>query len=385
MKTSASALFDYLSVLDDPREGPALRHKLADILTLAVCAAVAGANTWTEVETFGRAKEDWLRQYLDLPHGIPSHDTFGRVFAALDAEAFARCFRDWMHDVADRSQGEIVSIDGKTLRRSYDRASGKAALHLVSAWAQRNRLVLGQLAVEPTSNEITAIPRLLELLAVRGCIVTIDAIACQQDIVECVLEQEADYVIALKANQGSLFQETVAYFDEALEREVVHQFRRGGFSRFQTSEQGHGRTEERHYYMGEIDQDADFALRRLLWAGLRSGGLVVSTRTVGGKTTQQRRYYISSLSADARQLANAVRGHWEIENKVHWVLDVVFAEDQSRVRNGAGAANFAALRQIALNLLRQEQTRNLSLNRKRLKAGWDNAYLAKVMQIQEPT
>ena len=362
------ALMDHFNTLSDPRSGNAVRHNFYDILIIALCAAICGADSWRDVETFGVAKESWLRRFLALPHGIPSHDTFTRIFAAVNTDAVATAFISWTSAVANKTDGEVIAIDGKTLRHSYDRQSDQAALQMVSAWASHNRLVLGQVAVETTSNEITAIPKLLHLLDVSGCIVTIDAIGCQQDIAKQIVDQGADYVLAVKANQGSLWHEAHLCF-AILDQEMMY---------FETEETGHGRYERRRYWMTDR---LPVPLRQIQWTGLRSIGMVEATRTVGTKTSVERRYYISSLPADAKRLAQAVRGHWGIENQVHWILDMVFDEDQSRMRERQSTTNFAMLRRLALNILRQDQTPKLSLRRKRLKAGWDNTYLESLLNF----
>ena len=361
-------LLEQFGMLHDPRSGNALRHNFFDILVITLCAAVCGADAWTDVETFGHAKCDWLRRLLTLPHGIPSHDTFRRVFAALKPDTLATCFTAWTEAVATKTAGDVVAVDGKTLRRSFDRRSDKAALQMVSAWADRNRLILGQLAVEESSKEIIAIPKLLDLLDLHGCIVTIDAIGCQQDLASQIIEQEADYVLAVKANQGSLWREAQARFAQT----------GAEMSFFETTEQHHGRTETRRYWMSER---LPVPWRQVAWRGLRSMGMVEATRTSNGKTTVERRYYISSLPANAEQLATAVRGHWGIENQVHWVLDMVFDEDHSRMRERNSATNFAMIRRMALNMLRQDQTDKLSLRRKRLRAGWDHDYLRHLLNF----
>ena len=328
---------DHFNTLTDPRSGNALRHNFFDILAIALCAAMCGANSWNDVEDFGEAKHDWLRTFLMLPHGIPSHDTFNRVFSPLNPDEIGACFVAWTQAVATRTEGEVVAIDGKTVRRSYDRRSDTAALQLVRAWASRNRLVLGQVAVDDESNEITAIPRLLSLLELSGCIVTIDAIGCQQDIASQIVTQEADYVLTVKANQGSLWNEARTCFATPSEH----------MSFLQMEETGHGRHEIRRYWMTDT---LPVPLRQIQWKGLRSLGMVEATRTVNGKTSVERRYYISSLPADVHRLAEAIRGHWGIENRVHWVLDMVFDEDRSRMRERQSATNFAMLRRLALNM-----------------------------------
>ncbi len=360
----------HFSSLDDPRREHGKLHQLEDILVLAICAVICGADSFVAIEAFGHAKHDFLRRFLALPNGIPSHDTIRAVLTRLDPRHFEQCFLDWVNAVFERTMGKVVALDGKTLRRSYNRRSKKAALQMVSAWATSNRLVLGQVAVDAHSNEISAIPQLLELLDVSGCIVTIDAIGCQQDIAKQIIEQGGDYVLAVKANQGSLWQEVHQCFAEP---------DADGISFYETEEQGHGREETRWYWMTET---LPWPLRRIQWKGLRSMGVVESSRTVGTKTTVERRYYISSLPADAARLAEAVRGHWHIENQLHWVLDVAFREDESRIRTGHADVNMAVVRRIALNLLKQDTSVKLGIANKRLKAGWDEHYLLKILLQQ---
>ncbi len=360
----------HFSSLDDPRREHGKLHQLEDILVLAICAVICGADSFVAIEAFGHAKHDFLRRFLALPNGIPSHDTIRAVLTRLDPRHFEQCFLDWVNAVFERTMGKVVAIDGKTLRRSYNRRSKKAALQMVSAWATSNRLVLGQVAVDAHSNEISAIPQLLDLLDVSGCIVTIDAIGCQQDIAKQIIEQGGDYVLAVKANQGSLWQEVHQCFAEP---------DADGISFYETEEQGHGREETRWYWMTET---LPWPLRRIQWKGLRSMGVVESSRTVGTKTTVERRYYISSLPADAARLAEAVRGHWHIENQLHWGLDVAFREDESRIRTGHADVNMAVVRRIALNLLKHDTSVKLGIANKRLKAGWDEHYLLKILLQQ---
>ncbi|MDP9313647.1 MAG: ISAs1 family transposase [Chloroflexota bacterium] len=363
-------IMEHFSAVEDPRRDHGKRHLLEDILVLTICAVICGADGFVAVEAFGHAKHDWLRRFLALPNGIPSHDTIRAVFSRLNPRQFEQCFLAWVNAVFVRTAGTVVAIDGKTLRRSYDRKSKQAALQMVSAWATANRLVLGQVAVDDHSNEITAIPKLLEVLDLHGCIVTIDAIGCQQDIAAQIIDQGGDYVLAVKANQGSLFTEVHQCFED-IEAE--------GMRFYETEEQGHGRAETRWYWMTET---LPWPLRRIQWKGLRSMGVVEASRTVGEKYTVERRYYISSLPADAQQLAEAVRGHWHIENQLHWVLDVAFREDESRIRTGHADANMAVVRRIALNLLKQDTSVKLGIANKRLKAGWDEAYLLKILLQQ---
>jgi predicted transposase YbfD/YdcC len=365
------SLAGHFKVLPDPRCPVNRRHTLGDIIVLSIAAVLCGADGWVEIEQFAHAKEAWFRQFLSLENGIPSHDTFGRVFALLDPKAFEACFRSWVASISDFIPGEVIAIDGKTLRRSHDRGSGLAALHLVSAWAAANRVVLGQVATEAKSNEITAIPRLLELLRIKDCIVTIDAMGCQTKIAEQILAQEGDYVLALKGNQGTLAEEVEEAFIDADAKAYA-----GMDSSFlETREHGHGRTETRRYRtLGDLSA----VPRSALWEGMNMIGMVESERTLDGNTTHETRFYIGSIGTDVTCFARAVRSHWGIENELHWCLDVAFREDDCRVREPAARENLAVLRHITLTRLKQDNTK-LGIKNKRKKAGWDEAYLAKLL------
>ena len=369
----SSPLFEHFRDLDDPRVNYLVEHRLLDIIGLTICAVICGADSWVDIELYGNAKEEWLRSFLDLPNGIPSHDTIARLFAALDPEQLQTCFLDWVRSVAQLSAGEIVAIDGKTLRHSYDTGSGKGAIHMVSAWASQNRLVLGQVKVDAKSNEITAIPELLKVLALHGCIVTIDAMGAQTAIAQQIIEQGGDYVLSLKGNQGNIHEDVAQLFDWTRKidfKDVPHEF-------YQTIDSGHGRIEiRRHWLLEDVDHliDAD------RWPGLQRVGLVEAERRVNGQPTSlEQRYYLLSLDGGVERFANAVRSHWGIENQVHWVLDVAFNEDASRIRKDHAPENLALIRHIALNLLRQDTSTKAGTKAKRLKAGWDNDYLLGIL------
>ena len=369
----------HFAVMKDPRKAKGKQHRLRDIMMLTICAVICGADSFTAIEAFGQAKQRWLGQFLDLEHGIPSHDTIGRVFAGIDPEAFEECFLTWVEAACEATDGEVIAIDGKTLRRSYDRHAGKAALHMVSAWATANGLALGQVRTAEKSNEITAIPELLEVLSLSGCIVTIDAMGCQRAIAETITDQGADYVLALKGNQGELRADTEALFGRVCGREDSLEGEResAAVSTHKSVTGGHGRVETRRCWALDVAEKGWVDLEG--WHKLRTVCLVEHERFDGEKTTTQRRYYISSLAPEAQVLLRAVRQHWHIENKLHWVLDVAFREDESRIRTGHAAQNMAVVRRLALNLLKQEPTSSAGIKNRRLRAGWDEAYLRKVL------
>lgn len=369
---SLSAHFCHLS---DPRVDRTKEHLLQDIITIAICAVICGADSWVEIEQFGQAKENWFLGFLKLPNGIPSHDTFGRVFAKLNPEEFAKAFLNWIKAVAKVTGGEIVAIDGKTLRKSFDRASSKAAIHMVSAWAQANNLVLGQVKTEEKSNEITAIPKLLKLLELKGCIVTIDAMGTQKKIATEIVKQGADYVLSLKGNHQLFAQEVKEFFEDAEQ----DGFKGVPYTYTEEVGKGHGRIETRRYW---LTSEIDWFAEKSKWKGLKSFGMVESERRIGDEVSLERRLYINSISGDdISTFAKAVRSHWGIENKVHWILDVAFREDECRVRKGHAAQNFATLRHIALNLIKQETSTKVGVKAKRLKAGWDESYLLKILRL----
>lgn len=364
-----ATIVDHFAQLPDPRVDRTRRHELMDMLVIALCGVICGADDWVSIELFGKSKEPWFRTFLRLPNGIPSHDTFGRLFAALDVEAFGRCFTSWVQSIAEVTKGEVVAIDGKTLRRTFDRVAERSPVHMVSAWASANRLVLGQVKTEEKSNEITAIPQLLDILALKGCIVTIDAMGCQKAIAAKIVDKGADYVLGLKGNQEKLHIDVETYFELGLKcgfAGVRHSF-------YETREKGHGRVETRRIWctpdVGWLDGRAD-------WKGLRSIGLVESEREVGGVTSCERRYFISSLDGrSARRFVKATRSHWGVENSLHWVLDMAFRQDECRMRTGNAAANLTMLQHLAINLVKKDTTTKAGVKNRRLKAGWDEKYL----------
>ncbi len=351
------------------------RHQLIDVITIAICAVICGAESWVAIETYGQAKKEWLKRFLELPNGIPSHDTFARIFSLIDPQNFQECFVSWMKSVANLTDGEVIAIDGKSLKHSYDKKFGYRAINMVSAWATSNKLVLGQIKVDKKSNEITAIPELIKVLDVAGCIVTIDAIGCQKEIVNVISQKDGDYVIALKKNQKNLYESVESLFKEAISKRNKGE----NASHYSTRELGHGREEIRNYLMlSDISNRIDSENK---WEKLNSIGMVESVRTENGKTTVETRYYISSLNLDAKKFGESVRSHWGIENSLHWILDVALNEDDCRIRKDNAPQNFAVLRHIAVNLLGKEKSKKLGVKNKQFLAAMDDNYLAKVLNL----
>jgi predicted transposase YbfD/YdcC len=361
----------FFGKIEDPRRHNRV-HKLIDVIIIAICGVIAGADTYEQIENFGKKREKWLSKFLELPRGIPSHDTFGRIFERLNPHEFQDSFKLWIEAITVRTKGRIVAIDGKTLRRSHDGSNDKKAIHMISAWASSNQMVLGQLKTEEKSNEITAIPCLLKLLDISGCIITIDAMGTQKKIAATIIDKEADYILAVKENQKTLHDDTELFFEhmESMKKEGY------GFDEHTTMDGGHGRIETRTY---TITHDIDWLVGKENWAGMKCLGMVESTREIQGERSCEKRYYISSLECDAQEFGNAVGSHWGIENSVHWVLDIAFREDESRIRKGSGPENFAVLRRIALNLLRNNKSLKGSIKTKRLNAAMDTDYLENII------
>jgi predicted transposase YbfD/YdcC len=377
------SLVEQFKDIADPRVDRTKDHSLVDILVIAVCTLLCAGETFNDMEDFGKAKEEWFRTFLTLANGIPSHDTFNRVFAALDPKEFLDCFLRWTQSLRQAVHQEIVALDGKALRRAMNKQENLK--YVVSAWAESNNLVLGQLKVVDKSNEITALPELLRVLELSGCIVTLDAMGCQKKIAKEIIEADADYVLALKGNQETVHEEVKSFLDATI---VEAQAPRppgapvpkaaATLAHVQTVEKDHGRIEIRDYY--QSDQLSWFAdLDK--WEGLKSVGVVQSTREVDGVKTTERRYYLASLALNAEVFARAVRSHWGVENKLHWVMDVCFHEDQSRARTGHAAENLATLRRLALNMLKKETTKKRGIKGKQLNASWDHSYLLRLLGV----
>lgn len=369
--TSISAAF---ADLPDPRSAHGQRYSLSAMVTIAICASICGAEDWVGVAAFGRAKRDWFATFLDLPHGTPSHDTFDRVFSRLDPDAFERCFRVWVAALAGQLVGTLA-LDGKTLRRSFDAAAGKAALHMVSLWACEQGLVFGQLAVDQKSNEITAIPKLIELLDLKGLTITIDAMGCQKDIARAIAEKGGAYVLAVKDNQPTLHADVAAVFRAAQRKG----WRGPEHDTHEEIEKGHGRLERR---VTTITWDARDLIEANGWPGVRCLVEVRRERTIGGVASTSEHHFIASVETRrADRIAEVVRSHWGVENRLHWRLDVAFQEDQSRLRKGHGAENMSRLRRLALNALQRDRSEKMGVKNKRLMAGWDHRYLTRILTL----
>jgi predicted transposase YbfD/YdcC len=372
MSSIKSARIDeHFAELTDPRRRE-VTYPLVNVVTIALCAVICGADDFVSIAAWGRMKRDWLAKLLNLSSGIPSHDRFNAILAAIKPAEFEKCLLSWITALHEITGGQIVAIDGKTLRRSFDAASSKSAIHMVSAWATANHISLGQVVVDEKSNEITAIPKLLEILELAGALVTIDAMGCQTEIAQQIVAAGADYCLAVKGNQPTLHEGIVKFFDDHMEDD----FARTSVRRHETNERGHGRQETRHYFICPLPDDLPDRSR---WTGLKAIGIVISSTQRAGKDCGDVRYYVLSKYLAARRFAEAVRGHWGIENRLHWQLDVTFQEDQCRVRQGHADANFSILRRAALGLLKNEPTAKIGIKNKRLSAGWNDTYLEKVL------
>ena len=362
---------EHLALVKDPRDARGVRHRLDEILIIVIFGVICGAEDCEAISDFGRAKEPWLRSFLTLRYGIPCGETFRRILAALAPDALETCLMRWLKGWKAYRRGRQVAVDGKRLRRSFDRASGKAAIHMIGAWATESGLALGQLAVDCKENEITALPKLLKLLDLQGATVTLDAMGCQRAIAEQIIQQGGDYVLALKANQPMLHEDAKLLLDEGIARgfDGLHDYH-------EQLDKGHGRIGLRRVW---ATCDIAWFTGKERWAGLRTWAAVECERTTGDHTSIERRYFISSLPPDAKAIGSAVRQHWRIENGLHWCLDVAFAEDQNRLRTGHAAENLSRIRRVALSLLKQESTNKRGIKTKRLHAGWNQDYLLKIL------
>ena len=367
-----ASMMDYFTPLNDPRQSVKIIYPLREILFLCLCGTISGANGWVEIETFGNASLGFLKKYFAYKEGIPSHDALGDLFAAINPDEFKKCFISWVESFQDNGKGEVVAIDGKTSRGSKDKKNGKSALHVVSAWASNQRLILGQQAVDSKSNEITAIPELLKLIDIKGTIVTIDAMGTQKKIAESIVNKDADYVLALKQNQPSLYDDVELLFKEQIDsgfKDIKHDY-------YESTDGGHGRIEIRKHW---ITSDIDFLKQGHSWPGLTSIGMVESQRIIDDITTTEIRLYVNSIEPSAEVFANAVRGHWGIENRLHWRLDVDFSDDKCRIRKGNSPANHLIIKQMAMNFLEKTPAKQ-SMNCKRKRAGWDKEFLQSVLE-----
>lgn len=372
---SATNIFSYFADLEDPRTGNNVTHPIENVITIAILAVICGADGWVDVERYGKAKKDWLATFLNLEKGIPSHDTFGRVFRWLDEEAFQSRFIKWTASICQQTEGEIVAIDGKKLRRSQETRKGRDGIWMVSAWASENRLVLGQKKVDEKSNEITAVPDLLAQLDISGCVVTLDALNTQTTTAKQIVKADADYILAVKKNQGTLYQDLEMLFDGF---EETH-YQSVSYQTAQKTNEGHDRQEYRQVWVVTDPEYRDYLRKGTQWANLTSLIKLTTVRVTAAKTETTTRYFISSWQASAQAFLNAIRDHWQIENGLHWVLDIAFREDESRIRKDHAPQNMAVLRHLALNLLKRDTSVKVGIAAKRKMAGWDNDYLLRVL------
>jgi predicted transposase YbfD/YdcC len=371
-RLTTTRIEEHFADLPDPRRREGV-YPLVNIVVIALCAVISGADDFVAIARWARIKQAWLAKFLDTSAGIPSHDRFNAILGAIKPAEFEKCLLSWVTALHEVTDGQVVAIDGKTLRRSFDRAGSKSAIHMVSAWATANHISLGQVVVDAKSNEITAIPKLLEILDISGCLVTIDAMGCQKEIAQKIVDQKADYVLAVKDNQPKLCQAIGDFFSEHLEDDLKQVSHR----RHETHEKGHGRTDDRYYYLAKLPEDFPLAQH---WPGLKAIGMAVRvTEHDDGRASDDVRYYITSRYLSGKRFANAVRGHWGIENSLHWQLDVTFQEDQCRVRKGHADANFSLLRRTSLSLLKNNKTEKVGVKNKRLCAAWNDDYRLQVL------
>lgn len=370
-----ASFFEHFANLKDPRIERSKEHLLKDIIAIAILAIISGADGWVAIEAYGNAKYEWLKSFLELRNGIPSHDTFSRVFARIEPQQFQECFLSWVKAIVEELELNVIAIDGKTMKQSYDRNDQQKALHIVTAWSSSHQLVLGQKKVDKKSNELTAIPELIEMLEIAGSVITIDAMGCQKDIASLIIKKKGDYILALKGNQKLLYQAVKEWFEVARKTDNLG---KKEYNYYEQVESGHHRGEKRQVWTLDVSELPPLH-NQALWAGLKTVVMIVSERRLWNKTTTEARFYLSSLSSNAEKIAGAIRSHWGIENTLHWTLDVTFSEDKSRIRKEHSPENFALLRRLAINLLKQEKTSKQSLKMKRYRAAMDNNYLVKIL------
>lgn len=370
-----SSILDHFSPLTDPRIKLKTRHILVEIVAMTLCGIIAGADDWVEIGDFSKEKEEWLKTFLQLPYGTPSHDTFGRVFSLINPEEFGTCFISWLQCLFPMIDSDTIAIDGKTARRSHDRINGKKPIHMVSAWAAKQGLVLGQVKIDEKSNEITAIPELLRTLDLESCVVTIDAMGAQTKITKQIIDQKGDYVISLKGNQGNLNDEVRQLFEDAEKNGYDHLIH----DTHTTVDGGHGRVETRRCV---VTNDTDWYADKSKWAGLNTFAMIESTRDLGDKIENDTRFFISSLPMDAERLLEVARDHWAVENSLHWCLDIAFREDECRVRKNNAPENLAIIRRFALSLIKNDPTRKTGIKASRKRAGWSLGYLEQLLGLK---
>lgn len=370
-----SSILDHFSSLTDPRIKLKTRHILVEIVAMTLCGIIAGADDWVEIGDFSKEKEEWLKTFLQLPYGTPSHDTFGRVFSLINPEEFGTCFISWLQCLFPMIDSDTIAIDGKTARRSHDRINGKKPIHMVSAWAAKQGLVLGQVKTDEKSNEITAIPELLRTLDLESCVVTIDAMGAQTKITKQIIDQKGDYVISLKGNQGNLNDEVRQLFEDAEKNGYDHLV----YDTHTTVDGGHGRVETRRCV---VTNDTDWYADKSKWAGLNTFAMIESTRDLGDKIENDTRFFISSLPMDAERLLEVARDHWAVENSLHWCLDIAFREDECRVRKNNAPENLAIIRRFALSLIKNDPTRKTGIKASRKRAGWSLGYLEQLLGLK---